>query len=265
MPRPIWNGSISFGLVNVPVKLFSAVSKQDVRFHQLHEKDGVRIQQKRVCPAEDAEVSFDELVKGYEISPGQYVVIDPEELNALDPQASHTVDIEEFVDLEEIDPIFFENSYYIAPDKRAEKPYALLREAMEKTGKVAIGRFVMRTKQYLCAIRIKDGALVLNTMLFADEVNDESAIEGLTAAEQTEISDKELKMAEQLVESLAGEFKPEKYHDDYREKVLDLIKQKADGKEIVTQPEVQEAPKVVDIMDALEQSLKSAKEKRKSV
>src|SRR5687768_4498661 len=161
MPRSIWSGSISFGLVNVPVKLTTAVSTKDVRFHQLHAADNTRIQQKRVCPADGEEVAYENIVKGYEISPGQYVVITPEELAGLDPVATHTIDIEEFVDLDQIDPIFFDHPYYVVPEKRAEKPYALLVQAMARSKKVAIARLVMRTKQYLVAIRAKDDALVL--------------------------------------------------------------------------------------------------------
>ncbi len=264
MPRAIWSGSISFGLVNVPVKLATAVSPKDVRFNQLHAPDNARIQQKRWCPEEDVEVPFDEIVKGYEIAPGQYVVIDPDELASLDPKATHTIDIEEFVDLEEIDPIFFEHPYYVVPEPRAGKAYALLVEAMSRTNKVAIARLVLRTKQYLAALRPKDGALVLNTLLYADEVR---PIEGVEEVDPAEVSDKELRMAEQLVESLSAKFEPEKYRDEYREHVIEMIEAKAAGQEIVSQPAVTEAPSVVDLMAALEASLaasKDAKQKEKA-
>jgi DNA end-binding protein Ku len=258
MPRPIWTGSISFGLVNVPIKLVSATSPKDVRFHQLHSSDNARIQQKRVCSADGDEVPFEEIVKGYEISPGRYVVIDPEELRAADPEATHTIDIEEFVDLDQIDPIFYERAYYLVPDKRAEKPYKLLAEAMAKTNKVGIATFVMRTKQYLCALRASEGALVLSTMLFADEVVPLAGLEGLNEADVT-LSDRELAMAEQLIDSLGADFEPEKYHDTYRERILDLIAMKAEGQEI-SAPAVTAAPgAVVDLMAALEASLAAAK------
>ena len=258
MPRPIWTGSISFGLVNVPIKLVSATSPKDVRFHQLHSTDNSRIQQKRVCSADGEEVPFEEIVKGYEISAGRYVVIDPEELRAADPEATHTIDIEEFVDLDQIDPIFYERAYYLVPDKRAEKPYKLLAEAMAKTNKVGIATFVMRTKQYLCALRASEGALVLSTMLFADEVVPLAGLEGLNEAEVT-LSDRELAMAEQLIDSLGADFEPEKYHDTYRERILDLIAMKAEGQEI-SAPAVTAAPgAVVDLMAALEASLAAAK------
>src|SRR5580700_3888775 len=215
MPRPIWSGSISFGLVNVPIKLFSAVSPQDVRFHQLRKSDGSRIRQKRVSAADGVEVAYEEIVKGYEVGPDQYVLVDPDELAALDPKATQTIDIEEFVDLDQIDPIYFEHPYYLVPDKRAEKAYALLSEAMIRSNKVAIARFVMRTKQYLAAIRAASAepgpVLILSTMLYADEVVPASKLDGLP--EGTEVSDKELTMAESLIESLTAEaFEPEKYH-----------------------------------------------------
>lgn len=263
MPRPLWNGSISFGLVNVPVRLFKAQSPKDVRFHMLHQPDGVRIQQKRVCPVHDEEVSYDEIVKGYELSPERYVIIEPEELDALDPKANHTIDIEDFVDLADIDPLYFERGYYVVPDARSAKAYALLVRAMEETQKVGIARFVMRTKEYLCAIRAKDNALILETMLYADELvsSDELALPGDELDEPTE---RELKMATSLVESLAGPFEPEKYSDQYREKVMALIEAKAEGNAIVTQPEQGEPAPVVDLMAALEASLAAAKKNKSS-
>jgi DNA end-binding protein Ku len=257
MPRAIWSGSISFGLVNVPVKMTTAVSTKDVRFHQLHMTDNTRIQQKRFCPADGEEVPFDQIVKGYAIAPGQYVVVTPEELAALDPVATHTIDIEEFVDLDQIDPIFFDHPYYLVPDARASKPYALLVRAMENSNKVGIARMVMRTKQYLTALRAKDGALVMATLLYGDEVLpiEELDVPGI----EVELSDRELRMAEQLIESLSEKFDPDKFRDEYREKVIELIEKKAEGQEIVAQP-VSEAPTpVVDLMAALEASLAAAK------
>jgi DNA end-binding protein Ku len=203
MPRPIWSGSISFGLVNVPVKLYSAVSSQDVRFHQLRKSDSSRIRQKRVSAVDGDEVPYEDIVKGYEIAPDQYVVIEPEELDALDPKATHTVDIEEFVDLDQIDPIYYEHPYYVVPDARAEKAYALLREAMLSTKKVAIARFVMRTKQYLAAVRATDGVLVLSTMMYADEVVPAERLDGLPEDPDL-VSERELTMAKSLIESLTA-------------------------------------------------------------
>ena len=258
MPRPIWSGSISFGLVNVPVRLITAQSPKDVRFNQLHDADGGRIQQKRVCSVDGEEVPFDQIVKGYEVGSGQYVIIKPEELATLDPVATHTIDLEEFVDLEEIDPLFFERSYYLVPDKRAEKPYALLVEAMRNTGKVGLGRFVMRTKQYLAALRPKGDALVLSTMLYADEVLPADSVEGLPG-DDIELSDRELKMAEQLVSTLTTEFDLSKYRDDYRDQVLAMIDTKAQGLEVIAPPVTEAPTPVVDLMAALEASLAAAK------
>src|SRR5579862_727062 len=177
MPRAIWSGSISFGLVNVPVKLVTATSPKDIRFHQLHAKDGGRINQKRVCSVDGEEVEYSEIVKGYEVHRGQYVIVEPEELESLAPEASRSIDIEEFVDLADIDALFYEHSYYLVPDEAAARPYALLVEAMAGTGKVGIGRFVLRTKEYLAALRPRDGALVLSTLLFADEVVETTDLE----------------------------------------------------------------------------------------
>jgi DNA end-binding protein Ku len=258
MPRAIWSGSVSFGLVNVPVKLLSATSPKDVRFHQLHDADGGRIQQKRVCSLDGEEVPFEHIVKGYDLGGGRYVMVEPEELAALDVAATRTIDIEEFVDLADIDPVYYERSYYLVPDGRAEKPYALLVETMTRTGKVAVGRFVLRTKQYLATLRARDGVLVLATMLFDDEVVPPEDLEVPTAAE-TGPSEREVNMATQLVESLTAPFEPSKYADDYREKVLALIEAKAEG-DIIAQPEppAETAP-VVDLMAALEASLAAAR------
>jgi DNA end-binding protein Ku len=257
MPRGIWSGSISFGLVNVPVKLVTATSPKDVRFHQLHGSDGGRVNQKRVCSVDGEEVDYSEIVKGYEIRRGQYVIVEPEELEGLAPEASRTIDIEEFVDLARIDPLFFDHSYYLVPDGPAAKPYALLVEAMEGTGKVGIGRFVLRTKQYLAALRPRDGALVLSTMLFADEVVGTSELE-VPTTKDTKPSERELNMARQLVSSLSAEWDPEKYKDDYREKVMAMIDAKAEGNEIAVAEEPQRPAPVVDLMAALEASLERA-------
>ena len=253
MPRPIWSGAISFGLVNVPVKLVGAVSPKDVRFNQLEARTGARIKQKRVSAETGEEVPFDQIVKGYEISPDNYVVIEPQELDALDPKATRSIEIEDFVDLDQIDPLYFERPYYLVPDKGGAKAYALLLEAMKDSRKVGIARLVLRTKQYLAAIRPLGDALVLETLLYPDEVTLPDEIEGLPR-DDVEIQDRELKIARQLIESLSTEFEPENY------RVLELIEQKAEGKQIVTQPATEEPTKVVDLMAALEASLAQAKE-----
>jgi DNA end-binding protein Ku len=258
MPRAMWSGSVSFGLVNVPVKMVTATSPKDVRFHQIHEADGGRINQRRVCSVDGEEVEYSDIVKGYDLGGGRYVIIEPEELASLDPESTRTIEIEEFVDLADIDPVYFERSYYLTPDTRAEKPYALLAEAMARTSKVAIGRFVLRTKQYVVALRAREGVLALSTMLYADEVLDPAELQIATTA-STSPSDKELDMAARLVESLSGEFDPAKYHDEHREKVLALIEAKADG-EVIAAPEApSNAAPVVDLMAALEASLAAAK------
>ena len=257
MPRPIWSGAISFGLVNVPVKVFSATSSKDVRFHQLDGKSKSRIKQKRVSMATGEEVPYEDLIKAYEIAPDNYVTITPEELEALDPKASKTIDIEDFVDLDQIDPVYYERPYYLVPDKGGQKAYALLRNAMRETNKVGIARVVLRTKQYLAAIRPKDDALVMETMLFSDEVNplDELDLPG----PDVDVTEREEKMARSLIDSLTTDFEPSKYRDEYRERVLKLIEQKASGQEIVVEDAAEEAPRVVDLMAALEASLAAVK------
>jgi len=257
MPRSIWSGAISFGLVNVPVKLYSAVSRKSVRFHQLHDKDGVRIQQKRVCPADGEEVPYENIVKGYEITPERYVVIEPGELEALDPKRTRAIEIQEFVDLDEIDPIYFDHPYYLAPDKGASKAYRLLLRAMQETNKVAIARVVIRQKESLVAIRATGDVMTMATMVFHDEVVSPETIDELPD-EEAEASDREVEMAEQLIGSLTSPFEPEKYHDEYRERVLELIEAKAQGEEIAVQP-AEEPVKVPDLMAALEASLAAAK------
>ena len=264
MPRSLWTGAISFGLVNVPVRLHTAVRHQDVRFHQLHGPDGARIKQKRWCPVEDAEVPYDEIVKGYEISPGQYVVIDPAELDALDPEATHTIDIEDFVDLADIDPLYYDSSYYVMPDERGAKSYRLLVQAMTEAGKVGIARVVMRTKQYLAALRPVEDVLVLSTMNYSDEISPVEDLGEIPGGDQ-KVSDREMKMAQQLIESLSTKFDPTQYQDEYRDQVVEMIERKAEGEEIVTQPAEGESPApVVDLMAALEASLAAAKKSRAS-
>jgi DNA end-binding protein Ku len=265
MPRAIWSGAISFGLVNIPVKLYSAVSRKTVRFHQLDAESGARVRQKRVGP-DGEEVAYEQIVKGYEIGPDRYVTISPEELEALEPQKTRTIDIEDFVDLDQIDPIYYDHPYYLAPDTGASKAYRLLVDAMEDSGKVAVARVVLRSKEHLVAIRPRDGALAMETMLFADEVIPPESLEELASADgDVQTSDRELAMANQLIESLASEFDPGKYRDEYRERVLDLIERKAQGETIVIEEPAAEPEKVPDLMAALEASIASAKKpKRKS-
>ena len=256
MPRSIWSGAISFGLVNVPVKLYSAVSRKTVRFNQLNGKTGHRIAQKRVDPQTGEEVAYDDIVKGFELTKDRYVLVTQDELDSLDPERTRTIDIEDFVDLADIDPVYYDHPYYLVPDKGAAKAYGLLLDAMRESGKVAIARVVLRSKEQLVAIRPAfDDVLMMETMIFADEVIHPQDIEELPDADELKVTDRELKMARQLIDSLSSDFEPEKYHDEYREKVLELIERKAAGEEIAVQPEAPEPTKVPDLMAALEASL----------
>lgn len=259
MPRAIWTGSISFGLVNVPVKLYSATESKDVSFHQLEGGTGKRIKYKRVAEGTDHEVEYDDIVKGYELAKGKHVVITPEELESVEPGKTRTIDIEDFTNLADIDPLYFEKSYYLAPDERGEKPYALLHHAMERSGRVAIGRFVMRTKQYLAAIRPAGDVLVLETMFFGDEIR---STDELNLPEDVELSDRELRIADQLIESLTVEFDPMAYEDTYRQRVLDLVERKAKGQAIVVEEPEEATDEVTDLMAALEASVSSIREAR---
>ena len=256
----MWSGAISFGLVNVPVKLYSAVSKKTVRFNQLNAETGNRIQQKRVDPETGEEVGYDQIVKGYELTKDRYVVLTPDELDALDPAKTRTVDIEDFVDLEEIDPVYYDHPYYLVPDKGASKAYALLLGAMKEANKVAIARVVLRSKEQLVAIRPSGDVLMMETMLFHDEVVPAHDIEDLPEGKELKATDRELKMAQQLIDSLSSEFDPSQYRDEYRDKVLELIERKASGEEIAVQPEAPAPAKVPDLMAALEASLAAVKD-----
>jgi DNA end-binding protein Ku len=252
----MWTGAISFGLVTVPVKLYSAVSRKNVRFHQLNGKTGVRIQQRRVDPTTGEEVAYEDIVKGYELAPDRYVVIQGEELEALDPKKTRTIDIEEFVELSDVDPIFYDHPYYLAPGPGGAKPYRLLLDAMRDTGKVAIAKVVIRSKEQLVAIRPMGDVLAMSTMVFADEVIDPSTIDDIPDPDDVEVRDREIEIAKQLVESLASDFEPDKFRDTYREEVLALVERKAAGEEIAVQParDEEEEP-VPDLMAALKASL----------
>jgi DNA end-binding protein Ku len=252
----MWTGAISFGLVTVPVKLYSAIDRKTVRFHQLSGKTGVRIAQKRVDPQSGEEVAFEDIVKGYEIAPDRYVVIVPDELDALEPKKTKTIEIEDFVELTQIDPIYYDHSYYLAPGPGGAKPYRLLLEAMRETGRVAIARVVIRSKEQLVAIRPMEKVLGMATMVFADEVLSPDRLEDLPDPAEVKITARELDIAKQLVDSLAGDFDPDRYRDTYREQVLELIERKAQGKEIAVQPVAEELDEPVpDLMSALKASL----------
>jgi DNA end-binding protein Ku len=252
----MWSGAISFGLVNIPVKLFTAVSPKTVRFNQIDTRTGSRVRQKLVAEADGGEVSRDQIVKGYEVRPGDYVTIDEADLAALEAEAAHTIDIEEFVDLDQIDPIYFDKPYWLAPDKGNPKPYALLADALSSADKVGVARLVMRSKQYLAAIRSVDGVLVMSTMNWSDEINQPDAIGELDGVTDVEVNEREKALAAQLIESLSADFEPEKYHDSYREQVMTLIDAKAGGAEaVVTAAGSGASAEVVDLMAALEASV----------
>jgi DNA end-binding protein Ku len=260
MPRAIWSGAISFGLVNIPVKLYSAVSRKTVRFHQIDAESGQRIRQQRVNPGSGEEIPYEQIVKGYEISPDRYVTITPEELESLEPQKTRTIDIEEFVDLEQIDPIYYDHPYYLVPDKGAGKAYKLLLDAMDEADKVAIARVVIRSKENLVALRSHQGAITMETMLFPDEVIQPDSIEELSAVDgDVKTTKRELDMAKQLIESLSGDFDPSGYRDEYRERVLDLIERKAAGETITIEAPAAEKKEVPDLMAALEASISASK------
>ncbi len=256
MPRAIWTGAISFGMVTVPVKLYSAVNRKSVRFHQLSGKTGVRVAQKRVDSQSGEEVPYEGIVKGYEIAPDRYVVIEPGELEALEPKKTRTIDIEDFVELSQIDPVYYDHPYYLAPGPGGAKPYRLLHEAMSETGKVAIARVVIRSKEQLVAVRPIGASLGMATMLFSDEVLSPERIDELADAAEIKTTKRELDIAKQLVESLAGDFQPDRYRDSYRADVLAMIERKAQGEDIAVQPAPEEltAP-APDLMSALKASL----------
>ena len=261
MPRPVWSGTISFGLIAIPIKLFNAVRHKGVSFNQLDERTMSRIRYRKVSDETGEEVPDEHIVKGYEVSKGRYVLVDPDDLEPFIPAATRTVELEEFVDQSEIDPIYYENAYYVAPDANP-KPYVLLARAMEEAGKVAIGRFVMRNKQYTAAIRAADGRLMMSTLAYADEVVQADSIDELAGLDDVDVSAREVQMAEALVDSLTDEFAPDKYHDDYREQVLGLIEKKAAGEEFEVPEVAAEKPKIVDLMAALEASVEAAKSSR---
>lgn len=264
MPRAIWNGSISFGLVTIPVKMYNAVSRKSVSFNQLDERTMSRIKYKKVSAADGSEVPSDKIVRGFEYAKGQYVLVSDEEIQSVAPKAGRAIDIEAFVDITDIDPMSFDGSYHLAPAEGFEKAYRLLSEAMEQEGKVAIARFVRSNKQLLAAIRPNSGRMELATLVYADEMVSPSAIPELEAVGDVEVTDAELEMAKQLIASLEREFEPAQYSDTHRNELMALLERKAAGEEVVMSvPEVDDG-KVVDLLAALEASVAAAKASRAS-
>lgn len=263
MPRAIWSGAISFGLVSVPVKLYTAVSRKSVRFNQLDAETNSRVRQKRVN-GEGEEVPYDRIVKGYEISKDSYVIVTDEELANLSPKATRMIEISDFVDEAEIDPVFYDAGYYLVPDELARKSYLLLTRAMEEANRVAIASFVMRTKQYLVAIRPVGGVLMMSTMVYADEIVAQDDIPGFEELGDFETTEAELAMAGQLIDSLTADFEPGRYEDSYRHQVVELLEAKASGEvRSIEAPAAAEDEGVVDLLAALEASVNAAKEARK--
>lgn len=260
-PRSLGSGTISFGLVSIPVKLYTAASSQSPSFNLLHAKCGNRIRQQRLCPVCNEVVERDDLVRGYEFAKDQYVRINDDELKALEGEASKAIEISEFVPLSTVDPVYFEKSYYLGPDKGGEKPYRLLAEAMAQAGKVALAKFVMRGRENLVLLRSSQNGLMLHAMYFADEVKDFGEID---KGESAKISGAETNLAMRLIDELSNDqFKPEQYDDEYRQRVLDLVNSKAEGKEItIAEPVVQRA-QVIDLMAALKESLGKTEPKEK--
>ena len=262
MARAIWSGTISFGLLNVPVRMYSAVARRSIALREIRESDSARIKHRRVAEGTDEEVPYEKIVKAYELSPGQYVPLGKDEMAALAPEKTRAIDVQDFVDIEEIDPMYFDSPYYLGPAEGAEKAYSLLAAAMESSGKAAIARFVFRNKEHLSAIRPVDGVLTLTTMRFHDEVVPPSELDDALPDKKPKVAKREREMAEQLIDQLSTSFQPESYRDEYREQLLALIERKAEGKEIVApEAEEPEATKAPDLMAALEESIAAAKGK----
>src|SRR3954447_4833171 len=264
MARAIWSGSISFGLLNVPVKLYSAVARRGIALREIRESDSARIKHRRVAEGTDEEVPYDKIIKAFEISKDRYVPLNKDELASLDPEKSRAIEGQDFVEIAEIDPIYFDSPYYLGPADGAEKAYSLLAQAMEESGKVAIARFVFRSKERLAAIRPGDGVLTLTTMRFADEVVPPSELDDVLPSGKPKVAKREVQMAEQLIDSLTRSFDPSAYRDEYREELLAMIERKAAGEEVVVAPEGEEREptKAPDLMAALEQSIADVKGKR---
>ena len=257
MARAIWSGSISFGLLNVPVRLYSAVARHGIALREIRESDGARIRHRRVAEGSEEEVPYEEIVKAFEISSGRYVPLTKDELASLDPQKSRAIEVEDFVDLGDIDPIYFETPYYLGPAEGAERAYGLLARAMQASGKVAVARFVFRNKEHLAAIRPAGDVLTLTTMRFADEVVPPAELADALPGEAPKLAKREIEMAEKLIDSLTRHFDPTAYRDRHRAELLAMIERKAAGEELVEAPAASERvpTRAPDLMAALEQSI----------
>ena len=258
--RPIWSGTISFGLVSVPVRLYSATESKEIRFHFVHREDLVPIGYDKVRKDTGESVDEDDIVRAYEIEKGKYVPLTEEDFDRVDVELTRSIDICDFVDLEEIDPILFRQAYYLLPQNGAEKPYRLLVRALDETGKVAIAKVVIRKKEHLACLRAHDGAVVLETMYYADEIRSPERLQEGEDGRKAQVRKEEVEMAKQLVESLSASFDPQKYDDTYRKELLDLIRAKAKGQKL-PEPEPEEQGEVIDLMAALRESVKRSKKR----
>jgi len=258
MARAIWSGSIGFGMVSIPVKLFGATESKDISFHLLHATCGTRLKQVRWCPTDEVEVPWNETTRGYEYAKGQYVVLSEEDFEKLPLPSKHTIEISAFVAEPEIDPVFYEKSYYLAPDERAEKPYALLFQALEEKKLAAVAAITIRKKEQLCVLRPQAGVMMLETLYYPDEIRAQPEVE----VKGAKVTGRELDMAFTLIDLLRKPFDPEEYKDHYREALEQVIEAKLEGKEVVTSPDAPE-PKVIDLADALRKSVEAAKKSAK--
>jgi DNA end-binding protein Ku len=257
----IWKGAINFGLLNVPVKMGAATSKENVAFKTLHKECNTPLKQKRFCPICNKEVPYEDVVRGYEYEPGRFVIITDEEIENLPIKSAKYISIVDFIKINEVDPVFYEKTYYLAPEKGGEKPYLILRNAMRDTGRVAVAKVALREKEHLCLVRLVNDVLAVETMFFPDEVRsaEEIGIDKLEAS--VEVRDVEMDMAKQLVENLTAEFAPEKYHDEYREELLKLIRAKIEGQQIIEPAPVSDQPQIIDLMEKLRASVEATKQK----
>ncbi len=253
MARAIWKGSLSFGLVNIPVQLVSAVVDRGLHFHLLHDKDDARVKEQRICTKDGEEVPWEHIVRGYEVAKDRYVVLTDEELDQLTPQKNKAITLESFVPLDQINPVYFQHPYYLLPAEGAEGPYALMREVIARSARVGMARMVMRGKESLVAIRSVEGALSLSVLWFVDEVVAPSQLAGLPKANKAPAP--QLALAQQLIDALAADFQPEKYKDDFRERVLALVHRKAKGEKIEAPEPAEPHSNVLDLMSALKASL----------
>jgi DNA end-binding protein Ku len=258
MPRSLWKGAVSFGLVTIPIKLYTATDEKDVSFNMLHRKDGARIKFQRICSEEDVVVENSEIVKGYEISPDNYVLMEDDDFKKVPVDSTRAIEITDFVPLDQIDPIYFQKTYYLEPDKVGAKPFALLREVLKDSQLVALAKVTLRQKEQLCTLRVYGDAIAMETMFYPDELRSAEELE--LPASDIAIGEKEMKMAKSLVDMLTGDFEPEKYHDNYREALIELIDRKAEGQEIKRPAPV--AGKVTDLMEALRASVEAARARR---